>query len=80
MTDTPAHIYQKQQEIWLAKSLEERLRLTCDMADFAYFQTISFIKKQNPDANEAQIKRIFVETYYPNEVHPSLLEQIYNQP
>lgn len=36
MNDTPEHIKQKQLEIWLAKPVEERLRLTLTMNDELY--------------------------------------------
>jgi len=36
MNDTPEHVKQKQLEIWLAKSPEERLRLTLVMNDELY--------------------------------------------
>ncbi|MCR8558006.1 hypothetical protein KXD93_10150 [Mucilaginibacter sp. BJC16-A38] len=36
MNDTPEYVKQKQLEIWLAKSPEERLRLTLVMNDELY--------------------------------------------
>jgi hypothetical protein len=40
MDDTPEHVKQKQLEIWLSKSPEERIRLTLQMNDelFAFWQ------------------------------------------
>jgi len=36
MNDTPEHVKQKQLEIWLAKPVEERLKLTLTMNDELY--------------------------------------------
>jgi len=53
MNDTPEHVKQKQLEIWLSKSPEERLRLTLVMNDelYAFWDEV---KKNNPKINPAK--------------------------
>ncbi|MDB5086017.1 MAG: hypothetical protein JWR09_11 [Mucilaginibacter sp.] len=53
MNDTPEHVKQKQLEIWLSKSPEERLRLTLVMNDelYAFWDEL---KKNNPKINPAK--------------------------
>lgn len=54
--DTPLHVKKIQQEIWLSKSLEERLVLSGKMIDDAIALQIHGIKMRNPDWTDHQAK------------------------
>ena len=56
MTDTPEYIRRKQNEIWLAKSPQERVRLGFEMIEDAFKMTRFFIQQQNPDISERDLK------------------------
>ena len=53
MDDTPEHVKQIHQAIWLAKSPEERLRLTLENND-ALFSLWREIKNNNRQADEEE--------------------------
>ena len=61
MDDTPDHVKKIQQDIWLAKPLEERLRLTLQMNDelFAFWAEMkkSLAKNYPPNTNYTSQKK-----------------------
>ncbi|WP_353484075.1 hypothetical protein [Haliscomenobacter sp.] len=55
--DTPLYVKKIQQEIWLSKSIEERLRLSADMIDDAIKLQLFGIKMRHPEFSEKEAKR-----------------------
>ncbi|WP_373549842.1 hypothetical protein [Haliscomenobacter sp.] len=55
--DTPLHVKKIQQDIWLSKSIEERLRLSAEMIDDAIKLQLFGIKMRHPEFNEKEAKR-----------------------
>lgn len=55
--DTPIYVKMIQQEIWLSKSIEERLRLSADMIDDAIKLQLFGIKMRHPEFSEKEAKR-----------------------
>jgi hypothetical protein len=64
MNDTPAHVKQKQLEIWLSKPPEERLRLTLVMNDELY----AFWDELKKNDTAAKMQNIRQEGSLPREV------------
>ena len=54
--DTPMAVKEIQQQIWLSKSMEERLRLSAQMIDDAIALQIHGIRMRHPDWTEQQIR------------------------
>ena len=54
--DTPMAVKEIQQQIWLSKSIEERLRLSAQMIDDAIALQIHGIRMRHPDWTEQQIR------------------------
>jgi len=54
--DTPIHVKKIQQQIWLSKPIEERLRLSAQMIDDAIALQIHGIRMRNPDWTDKQIR------------------------
>jgi hypothetical protein len=54
MEDTPDHVKKIQQEIWLSKPVEERLRLTLEMSDqlFAFWGEMKKSMAKNYPVNQ----------------------------
>ena len=76
MTDTPDHIYEKQREIWMSKSLEERWMLTCSAIDEVNAQTEYRIKRQNPGISEGDMRAEFIRQMYKDDLTPEYLEDV----
>lgn len=76
MTDTPEHIYEKQREIWMSKSLEERWMLTCSAIDEVNAQTEYRIRKQNPGISEGDMRAEFIRQMYKDDLAPAYLEDV----
>ena len=76
MTDTPEHIYEKQREIWMSKSLEERWMLTCSAIDEVNAQTEYRIKRQNPGISEGDMRAEFIRQMYKDDLTPEYLEDV----
>ena len=55
--DTPLYVKKIQQDIWLSKSIEERLRLSADMIDDAIKLQLFGIKMRHPEFSEKEAKR-----------------------
>lgn len=55
--DTPLHVKQIQQEIWLSKPIEERLSLSAAMIDDAIKLQLFGIQLANPEFSLAEAKR-----------------------
>jgi hypothetical protein len=55
--DTPLHVKKIQQDIWLSKPIEERLRLSANMIDDAIKLQLFGIKMRHPEFSEKDAKR-----------------------
>ena len=76
MTDTPDYIRQKQREIWLAKPIEERMRLGLDLIQEVNEQIEDRIRTQNPNFTEGEIRAEFIRQMYKNDLSPEYLEAV----
>ena len=76
MTDTPNHIYKKQREIWLSKSLDERWMLACSAIDEVNAQTEYRIRKQNPGISEGNMRAEFIRQMYKDDLSLEYLEDV----
>ena len=75
-TDTPPDILKKQVEIVQSLSYSERLRIACELSDFAYQQTMNMLRKKLNTNNEHRLKIAFVETVYGHEFSKEELGRI----
>ena len=76
MKDTPDHIRQKQNEIWLAKSPQERVRLGFEMIDDSIKMTRFFIQQQHPEISERDLKVAVFRRFYQNDFSEEELQKI----
>ncbi len=76
MRDTPDHIRKKQIEIILSKPMNERLRMTLDMIDFARETTHRLIKRQHPEFTDLEVKVELFRRTYKNDFTPEEMDRI----
>jgi|GEM_PF-5384170 len=74
--DTPLSVRKKQVEIIQAKTNEEKLKLTAQIVDFCYEQTMTLLKKQLGTNDPATLKAAFVETFYKDDFSKEEMERI----
>jgi hypothetical protein len=77
MQDTPKHIIQKQREIILAKSPDERFMIGLEAINFGRMMVESSIRQSNPQISEVDLKvetfiRCYPQTFDPDELHTIL--------
>lgn len=75
-TDTPKHILEKQIAIVQSLTYSERLRITCNLSDFCYSQTMNVLKKRLNTTDEKRLKLAFVETVYKDDFSKEDLDRI----
>jgi len=76
VTDTPEYIRQKQHEIWLAKPIEERMRLGLELIQEVNEQIEDRIRTQNPTFTEGEIRAEFIRQMYKDDLSPEYLEAV----
>ncbi len=76
MTDTPDHIRKKQHEIWMAKPLEERMRLGLEMIQEVNQQIEDRIRGQHPEFSEGELRAEFIRQMYKHDLSPEYLEAV----
>jgi hypothetical protein len=76
VTDTHDYIRQKQNEIWLAKPIEERMRLGLELIQEVNEQTEDRIRTQNPKFTEGEVRAEFIRQMYKNDLSPEYLEAV----
>lgn len=74
--DTPDHIKNIQQQIWLSKPIEERLRLSIKMIDDARDLQIHGIKMRHPDWTDNQIRIYRLRRMIKNDPSLAWLERV----
>lgn len=74
--DTPDHIKNIQQQIWLSKPIEERLRLSIKMIDDARDLQIHGIKMRHPDWTDHQIRIYRLRRMIKNDPSLAWLERV----
>ncbi len=74
--DTPLHVKQIQQKIWLSKTLEERLRLSAEMIDDARALQFHGIKIRHPDWTDEQIRVYRLRRLIQNDPSVAWLENV----
>jgi len=67
MTDTPAHIYQKQYEIIASKPMAERVRLAFETIDNTRQWVENSIKQSKPDISPVDLAVAVFLRYYGND-------------
>lgn len=76
MNDTPDHIHQKQLEIILSKTKEERFLMGLQMSEDVHQIVINSIKLQNPGISEKNLKIEFIKRYYKNDLSEEYLNNV----
>ena len=76
MQDTKPEIFQKQKEIFLAKTPGERLSICLEMIDFGRTLVESRIKAKYPEISDSELKAEVFKTFYKNNFSPEKLEKI----
>jgi len=74
--DTPLSVRKKQVEIIQAKTNKEKLKLTAQIVDFCYEQTMILLKKQLGTNDPATLKAAFVEAVYKDDFSKEEMERI----
>jgi len=67
MTDTPAHIYQKQYDIIASKPMAERVRLGFETIDTTRQWVENSIKQSTPDISQVDLAIAVFLRYYRND-------------
>ncbi len=67
MNDTPDHIKQKQLEIILSKTNEERLEMGLEMMQAGYDLTKERVKREHPHSKEKELPFLMFEALYKND-------------
>ncbi len=76
MTDTPAHIYQKQYEIIASKPMTERIQLGLDSIDSARQWIENSIRQSSPNINKTDFAIALFMRYYQNDFSETQTRQI----
>jgi hypothetical protein len=76
MTDTPAHIYQKQYEIIAAKPMSERIQLGFDTIDTTRLWIENSIRQASPGIEPSDLAVAVFLRYYQYDFPEKQLEQI----
>jgi hypothetical protein len=76
MNDTSEWARQKQREIIMAKTVEERMLMGFDMIDFAYMVVENSIKAANPGIGKGDLVAEIFKRYYGHEFPPERVEAI----
>ena len=76
MRDTPDYIRKKQIEIILSKPMNERLRMTLDMIDFARETTRRLIKREHPEFTDVEVNIELFRRTYKNDFTPEEMQNI----
>lgn len=76
MTDTPAHIYQKQYEIIASKPMSERVQLGFDTIDTARKWIENSIRQISPNISQADLAITIFLRYYQYDFSEAQLEHI----
>ena len=76
MTDTPAHIYQKQYEIIASKPIAERVQLGLDTIDTTRKWIENSIRQASPDISKADLAVAVFLRYYQCDFTEAQLERI----
>lgn len=76
MTDTPAHIYQKQYEIIASKPMSERVQLGFDTIDTTRHWIENSIRQTSPDISQSDLAIAVFLRYYQQDFSENQLAQI----
>jgi hypothetical protein len=76
MTDTPAHIYQKQYEIIASKPMSERIKLGFDTIDTTRHWIENSIRQTSPNITPSDLAVAVFMRYYQNDFTETQLGQI----
>lgn len=76
MEDTPTHIHQKQLEIILSKTMQERLAMGLQMMEDTRLIVMRGIRQQNPGISETEVKIEFIKRYYKDDFTPEYMEDV----
>ena len=76
MTDTSEDARQKQREIILSKTVQERLVMGLQMMEDVRQIVLNSIRIKNPGISEVDLKIEFVKRYYKNDFSPERLADI----
>ena len=76
MRDTPEHILEIQQQIYLAMPFEKRMMISFEMSDDSIGIAKQSIKENNPDASEKEIMFLLVKRLYRNDFSEEEFEKI----
>jgi len=76
MTDTPAHIYQKQYEIIASKPMSERIQLGFDTIDTTRQWIENSIRQTSPGINQTDLAIAVFMRYYQYDFSETQLERI----
>ena len=75
-SDTPEHIRKIQFDIVMQKSLDERIKMCCDMADFLMAIVRQQIKAKHPQISDGELKFETIKTVYADCYDEEELNQI----
>lgn len=76
MQDTPKHVLEIQQQIYLSMSFEKRMMIAFEMSDDLIGIAKQIVKEKNPHACEKEIMFLLVKRLYPNDFSTEEFEKI----
>lgn len=76
MLDTPEEIQQKQYDILMSKSMEERVLIGFATVDFARAIAESSIRQANPGISEIDLKIALLKRFYANQFSEEAMDNI----
>jgi hypothetical protein len=76
MKDTPPAIEQKFRQMLMGRSGEEHLKMGCSMHATAQALTKASISNQHPNADPAELKRLFFLHFYGTDFEPKERKRI----
>lgn len=76
MNDTTKEMHDKQMEIILSKTPEERFKIGIEMSEAVYRVVKNSIKKENPNLSEREVVAELFKRYYGNEFSKEELHKI----
>ena len=76
MNDTTPAVHQKQRDIIMSKTPQERFMMGIEMMDSVHTMVSNSIRQLNPDMHTADLQVAIFKRYYRKDFSPELLERI----